>query len=215
MPVQFKYEATKIMKKPRLDLDNRTEKSKNSKNRKLSLKNVGSQSKITQFCGLRKVNTAPKTIDSQKVTTVQSNLTPSAIDDSHEVSTPIIENSPVIVEFPPPSQSYKSYEIRIILKKPKLSFQAEQSETSPSLNIPPDITKNREETVQDNNTITSEELDIKSNEKNKTTIEMEDNQNRKTTEIKTTNTKKMRMVELLPPTKKDDPRKQKRKTTPR
>ena len=44
---------------------------------------------------------------------------------------------------------------------------------------------------------------------------MEDNQNRKTTEIKTTNTKKMRMVELLPPTKEDDPRIQKRKTTPR
>ena len=95
MPVQFKYEATKIMKKPRLDLDNRTEKSKNSKNRKLSLKNVGSQSKITQFCGLRKVNTTTKASteqstpttsraeDSQGVSIVQSNLTPSAIDDSY------------------------------------------------------------------------------------------------------------------------------------
>ena len=35
MSVQFKYEVTKIMKKPKLDLDNRTEKSKNKKNPKI------------------------------------------------------------------------------------------------------------------------------------------------------------------------------------
>ena len=104
MSVQFKYEVTKIMKKPKLDLDNRTEKSKkskNSENKKLPIENVGSQSKITQFWSLRKVNTTPKMIDSQEASTeqstpttsraedsqevsiVQSNLTPSAIDDSY------------------------------------------------------------------------------------------------------------------------------------
>ena len=46
MSVQFKYEVTKIMKKPKLDLDNRTEKSKKSKNseyKNLPIENVGSQ----------------------------------------------------------------------------------------------------------------------------------------------------------------------------
>ena len=227
MPVQFEYEVTKLIKKPKLDLDNRTEKSENSENKKLPIRNVGSQSKITQFCGLRKVNTTPKmmdsqeasavqststtsrTEDSQEVSVIQSNLTPSATDDSHEVSAPTIKNNPVIAE-PPPPHPYKSYDIRILLKKPKLSFQAEQSENSPSLNIPPDV---RNKTVQDNNTIASEKLDIKENEKKKTTNEMEDNLNQKTTEMNTPNTKKMRMVELLPPTKEDDPKVSKRKTT--
>ena len=55
----------KIIKKLNLtDLDNRPS---NSESRKLLTKNVDSQPKITQFIGLRKVNTALNKMDSHEV----------------------------------------------------------------------------------------------------------------------------------------------------